>query len=499
MNTPKPAPIAPKPSGKQEAAPGRPAAASAGLQSGAGGRASSPQAQHDGGQASRQAAPVRPAQQPQRQAGAQGKPGSGAAAPKAAQQPGPANTGGQAGAAAAKGAAAGQGPARGAPKPPQPLPVVDLPDPATEAPLRPRHRVALASFVAVVVVPTLAVLAYLYLIAADQYHSEVAFSIRSEEQSAGAAAGLLGALTQMSTGTATDADILYEFITSQSMVKAVDERLDLRTLFRKPRFDPVFKLSENPSIEDLVDYWTRMVHVSYDKNSGIIHVQTEAFTPEDARAIAQAILEVSGKLVNELSEQARQDAIRYAMLDVQDAEKALREQRRKLAEFRSEYRIMNPEADVAGQMGLLSALQSELAQALVERDTLLSYVTEDDQRVQQANRRIDAISARIEAERTKLGIGGIDVAITDVIGRYEELRTDLEFAAQAYTQALANLTLARAEARRQARYLAPHIQPTLAEESLYPRRALLTFLSAVFLFLAWSISMVLYYNVRDSR
>lgn len=486
MTTPKPAPVEPGSSDQQDAVPARSTAASSGAKAGAAGKASGPRPAQVAGRPSPQGTPARPVQQPQPPGGAQGRQGAASPAPKAAPRPGPANPGGQAG-----------GP--GAARLRQPLPTVDLPDPATEAPLRPRHRVALASFVALVVVPTLAVLAYLYLVAADQYHSEVSFSIRSEEQSAGAAAGLLGALTQMSTGTATDADILYEFITSQSMVRAVDARLDLETLFRKPKFDPVFKLPKDPSIEDLVDYWSRMVHVSYDKNSGIIHVRTEAFTPEDAHAIAQAILDESGKLVNRLSEQARQDAIRYAMLDVQDAEKALREQRRKLAEFRSEYRIMNPEADVAGQMGLLSALQSELAQALVERDTLLSYVTEDDQRVQQANRRIDAISARIEAERTKLGIGGIDVAITDVIGRYEELRTDLEFAAQAYTQALANLTLARAEARRQARYLAPHIQPTLAEESLYPRRALLTFLSAVFLFLAWSIGMVLYYNVRDSR
>ena len=44
-----------------------------------------------------------------------------------------------------------------------------------------RHWMALAGFVALVLVPFIATTVYLYTRAADQYHSEVAFSIRSEE------------------------------------------------------------------------------------------------------------------------------------------------------------------------------------------------------------------------------------------------------------------------------------------------------------------------------
>ena len=87
----------------------------------------------------------------------------------------------------------------------------------------------------------------------------------------------------------------------------------------------------------------------------------------------------------------------------------------------------------------------------------------------QANRRIDAINKRIEAERGSLGIGGEDRgALPDVLGTYEELQVDLEFASTAYLQTLAGLAAAQAEARRQSRYLAPHVQPTLATTSLYP-------------------------------
>jgi capsular polysaccharide transport system permease protein len=367
-----------------------------------------------------------------------------------------------------------------------------------QATIRPRHWMALASFVLVVLLPLSTTVGYLWFRAADQYHSEVAFSIRSEEAGS-AAAGLIGAITNIGSGSASDADILFEYVRSQRIVEEIDRDLDLRTIYNRPEGDPVFTLGEGASIEDLVAYWRRMVDVSFETSSGIIHVRADAFTPADAQVIAGAILEKSSALVNRLSDQAREDAIRFAREELDEAEATLRGMRGRLAEFRRTNRMVDPAADAAGQSGLLNALQGQLAQALVERDTLLSYVGETDQRVVQATRRIDAITARIEEERGNLGVVGVEGTLPDVIGAYEELRVDLEFANTTYTQALAALSAARAEARRQSRYLAAHIQPTLAESALYPRRLLLSGLTALFLMLGWGVLMLIYYNVRDNR
>lgn len=395
-----------------------------------------------------------------------------------------------------------------APKPgPRPAPAVPRPAPkplppgAAPAHFRPRHYVAGASFLLLVLLPFAASVFYLYTRAADQYHSETAFSVRSEEVGASAAAGLLGALTQVGSGSASDTDILFDYIRSQEIVNAIDAKLDLRAIYnRAASRDFVFSLGDDPSVEALLDEWQRMVKVDFESNAGIIHVRANAFAPEDATAISRAILEESGALVNRLSDQAREDAVRFARDELAEAEANLRDQRGKLAEFRRANRIVDPTADLAGQMGLLTALQDELAKSLVERDQLLSYVGKDDQRVVQIDRRIDAINGRIEAERTSLGVsGGQTTALADVIGKYEGLKVDLEFANAAYTQALAALTAARAEARRQSRYLAPHVEPTTAEVSLYPRRALLSGLVLLFLTLGWGIVMLVYYNIRDSR
>lgn len=372
----------------------------------------------------------------------------------------------------------------------------DIPVPS--ATVRSRHRFIGYSFVAVVIIPFFLSTAYLFAVAKDQYASNVSFSIRSEEV-ASAAAGILGAITQINSGTANDAEILYDFILSQDMVEAVDRKLDLRRLYSKPSWDPVFTVATDATVEDLIDYWHRMVRIDYDTTAGIISVQTRAFTADDALSVTSAILAESADLVNRLSEQARRDAIRYSLEDLREAESNLRDLRQKLARFRRENKMVDPEADIAGQMGLLSALQSELAQALVERDTLLSYADQGDQRVIQSNRRIDAIRARIEEERNNLGIVGPDTAPAELLGQYEELLVDLEFASAAYTQALTNVAVARAEARRQTRYLAAHVQPTRAEDALYPRRFMLSGILALFLVVGWGIGVTLFYNIRDRR
>ena len=85
------------------------------------------------------------------------------------------------------------------------------------------------------------------------------------------------------------------------------------------------------------------------------------------------------------------------------------------------------------------------------------------------------------------------------MGEYERLRVDQEFAEQAYTTALAAFDGARNEARRQSRYLAAHVRPTLAEASEYPDRPAALATIAVFLFLTWTVLALIAYSLRDRR
>ena len=286
---------------------------------------------------------------------------------------------------------------------------------------------------------------------------------------------------------------------SQKLVESIDARLDLEAIYSKPAFDPVFAFRPGQPIEELAGYWANMVHVAYDRGTGLIRIETFAFTPEDAHAIATAIVDESDRLVNALSQIARDDATRSAEEDLRRAADRLRDVRVQLSTFRTEAQIIDPEIEGQIPMGVLTALQQQLAEALVSRTMLADTTREGDPRLSQADRRIEALRGQIAEERERLATattsGG--ESLVEVLGEYERLLVDLEFAQQAYVAASAAYDGALAEARRRSRYLATHIPPTIAESPQYPRRLLIGLGVAGMLLMIWSIGLLTIYAARD--
>lgn len=379
--------------------------------------------------------------------------------------------------------------------------VVEVAPAARPAQMKARHWVVTLGFLLFAVLPTALAGYYLYVFAADQYASKVGFTVRREE--AGSAMELLGGLTQISGSSSSDTDILYEFVQSQELVREIDNSLDLHAIYGKPEQDRVFRLDEDASIEDMLDYWERMVRIEYDPGAGLIEIEVRAFDPEDAQRISRELFERSSAMINQLSSIARADVTRYAREELDLAVERLKAARQALTLFRNETQIIDPSADIQGQMGLLNSLQAQLADALIELDLLDGTTTDSDPRAVQARRRIEVIENRIEEERRKLGVSGAVAGAAgvyaDLVGQFESLQVDLEFAEKAYVSALSAHDTAVAEARRQSRYLAAYLEPTLAETPRYPQRAIILTVLALLLIGLWTILVLVYYSLRDRR
>ncbi|WP_444453737.1 sugar transporter [Rhodobacter capsulatus] len=367
-----------------------------------------------------------------------------------------------------------------------------------------RHKLLLLSFLVGVVGPVAVGAAYLYLIAADQYASKVGFTVHSEDMSS--AGDLLGGLSMLTHSSSSDSEVLYEFIQSRSLVERINRKIDLAKVFSRPAFDPVFAYDTDGTIEDLVDYWQDMVKISYASTTGLIEVETRAFTREDALAISEQIVAESTAVINEMSAIAREDATRYAKEELGTAVERLKTAREERTRFRSKTRIIDPAADVQGQMGLLTSLEQQLAQAYIDLNLTLETSSGDDPRVSQSRRRIDVIQTLIEQEKSKFGMGNAenpDVASEEdyptLMAEYERLSVDVEYANSAYLAAMASLDAANAQAQRQSRYLATYTPPALAEASTYPERGMILLVMGFFLTLAWSICVLIFYSLRDRR
>ncbi|KGM46758.1 capsule biosynthesis protein [Pseudooceanicola atlanticus] len=370
--------------------------------------------------------------------------------------------------------------------------------------IRPRHVMVAASFVVLVILPTILAGWYLWTRAADRYISRVGFSVRTEEL--GSAIEMLGGIAELSGSSTNDTAILYSFIQSQELVEDANRALDLRALWTKgnPDVDPIFVYQPPGTIEDLVDYWGNMVKV-YDDETGLLELHVQAFTAEDAQRIARFIYDQSSEMINRLSAIAREDATRYAREELDEAEERLKNAREALTRFRNETQIVDPSASVQSQMGLLSSLQMQLAQALIDLDIQRQTSPDSDPRITQFERKIQVIQTRIAEEREKLGFSGGEAAtgrteaFADLVGEFERLSVEREFAEQAYTAARAAYDASVAEARRQSRYLAAHVRPTLAESAERPMRLTILALTVLFSFLSWAILVLAAYALRDRR
>ncbi|MDO5646873.1 hypothetical protein [Paracoccus sp. (in: a-proteobacteria)] len=378
-----------------------------------------------------------------------------------------------------------------------PLPPVA--SPVEKAQLARRHVGLGVAFFVCVLLPVAISGWYLFNRAADQYASYVGFSVRSESGSSPAdLVSGLGSIVGASTNSTSDTDILYKFIQSHDLVERVNTRMDLRHIWSKAPDDPVFGYRGHGSLEDLVLEWNRKIRIYYD--SGMIDLRVLAFDPHDAQQIAQAILEESGLLVNQLNDVAREDTLRYSRDELERAQERLRQARQEITQFRNQYQLVDPTADVQGQVGVVSSLQQQLAEQLVSLGMLQANVQARDPRIDQTKLRIDIIREQIEAERQKFGSDTQDgQTLSELVGKYEILAVDREFAERSYTAALAAHDSARAEAARQSRYVAPYVRPTLAQTPEFPERSRLLFIIAGFLIVMWVIGVLVYYSLRDRR
>jgi capsular polysaccharide transport system permease protein len=369
---------------------------------------------------------------------------------------------------------------------------------ASPAKLEKRHYGMAISFVLFVILPSFLSAFYLYTRAADQYASYVGFSVRSETAASPTdVLGGLGSLVGVTSSSTSDTDILYKFIQSRDLVERVNENLDLREIWSKALDDPIFSYRGGGALEDLVKEWESKVRIYYD--NGMIDLRILAFDPVDAQNIAKAILDEGGTLINELNDIAREDALRYARSELDRSQELLRTARQNVSEFRNRYQLVDPTADVQSQIGVVTSLQQQLAEQLVSLGMLQSNAQSNDPRISQTDLRIQVIREQIEAEREKFGSNSDDVALSELVGQYEVLAVDRQFAETSYTAALASYESARAEAVRQSRYLASYIRPTLAQEAEFPQRTKLLLIIMGFLSIIWIIGSLVFYSLRDRR
>lgn len=360
------------------------------------------------------------------------------------------------------------------------------------------------SFLLAVMLPTVLAFLYLAIIASPQYESEARIVVRTG--SAGASPSLsdtlsgLGNLTALTglKSTAQDAFIVTDYIRSRSIIDDLGGKDTAYEIFGKTEIDLLSRLRKDKSLEDILYYWRRQVTASIDTQSNVITVRALAFTPQDAKDLAERIVKKSEDLVNDISVRTRTDAYARAEQEVQRALQRLSTMRVALLSFRNTANTIDPGASAASIGETLTQLTRERVALEANRQSLRGTLNADAPSIRFLTSQIDSLNRQIDELQSRLTgrIKGLETAAAQ-LADFEDLKLQSMFAEKLLEIAQSSLERARREIDRQQLYLMHVVRPTMPEEARYPRLPVGTFIVFALCLVIWSMIALVVASIYD--
>lgn len=349
---------------------------------------------------------------------------------------------------------------------------------------------AVLSFLLMVLVPAVLVTTYYAVYASDQYESEARFTV------SGGMPVLPDKLTSLTglpaKAVIQDTQIVTNYIRSRAAVEQLQEKINLRQLYSRDSIDVIARFDETKPIEKFVEYWKEMVSVSIKMPAGIVVVQVRAFSPRDAETVAQAVIDASEKLINDMDDRMNQDAVKNAESQVDSATARLSETRKALEIARNDSGILDANRSADAALGLITSARQALLQQQQDYQTQIQSVSPQAPQMKVLRSRIEASIAQInelEANVTKTAATGKKATLSVAMNKFADLELENKIAERLYAGALAELEGARLVAHNQMMYLTTFVKPTSPQDATYPHRILAPVFYGLFFLVLWGFFM----------
>ena len=354
-------------------------------------------------------------------------------------------------------------------------------------------------FLGLVIVPTLLVAGYYYLIASDQYQSETHILVRTADQPKPTMTGL-GAFFAGSGSTEAGPEALSvaDYLTSHDIVATLRSKLDLVNRYRRPGVDWLSTLwgGDQPTDEKLLRYYLDHTKVEVNSGSGITVIQARAFTPQDAYRIATALLDLGDQRVNSLNNAAYRDAIASQERQLRQTQDNLANAQGAISAFRASQADIDPAGTGTAQTALVTQLTGQLAAAKAQLVSVGQTISRSSPQYVALARRAAALQTQVDAQQSKLAGSGGGTIASQVAG-YNELLMRQQFAQRQYETVAAALDRARQQALDKHLYLVRVVNPNLPEKSQFPQRGRITLTVFFALLVAYGIGWMLVAGVKE--
>lgn len=352
------------------------------------------------------------------------------------------------------------------------------------------------SFLLIVALPTILAFLYYGFMASDQYESTADFVIKTQ-QGGDTAPGLAGIMGMIGGGghgggssMAMGDDAMVEaYVGSAQILKDLAPDIDLRQIYSNTEIDWISRLKSHPdffrrlsgrktirttsheiSDEDLLKYWKKKVEVIPGKAPGTSTLTVRAFTPQDAKLIADHVIALGERLVNKVSERAMRDAVVFAQKEVDLAHDRAMKAYDDLQAFQGKAKQVDPAGFAKARSEIQGKMEGDLATLQSQMEMLRKQLPDEAPGIQQIRTQVSALQEQllVEKNRSTTASGGNSAA--EVITEFGKKQLETDFASKDYLSALTALETARINANRQNRYLEAFDLPQLPDKPELPKR-----------------------------
>ncbi len=319
-----------------------------------------------------------------------------------------------------------------------------------------------------VLLPTLAAFYYFAFVATPLYATRSEFVIQQSENQAAGGLGSLFSGTQFATSQ--DSIAVQGYLQSREAMLRLDRDVGFRRHFSGPGVDPIQRLPDDASAEDVYAAYRRAVKIAYDPTEGIIKMEVSAPAPDLSEAWSRALIGYAEEQVDHLTQRLRTDQMSGAMRSYEAAEANLRAAQERVVELQERFRVLSSEVEVQLLTTQIGNLEQQLLQDRLALIQMQSNPTPNRARMEPVERRIATLEAEIAALRARLTENGASgLSLARVQSELLVAQADVETRQLLLAQSLQQLETARIEANRQVRYLSVSVSPTAPDTATYPR------------------------------
>ncbi|WP_295172221.1 chain-length determining protein [uncultured Brevundimonas sp.] len=296
-----------------------------------------------------------------------------------------------------------------------------------------------------------------------------------------------------------NAHAVLEYIKSADGLNELSKTVDVRRVYSRPGVDVFSRLPRvfsDSSNETFRSEFGSYLTVGYDSQTGISTLRVEAFRPDDAQRIADALLQGGERLVNRLNERSSSDAVTEAEQTVREAQARVDRALDQLTAFRNREGVIDPTSSARAGGELVGELSLNLAQLQAERRQIVDDTPSSPQ-ISILDSRIKALEGQIAIERGK--IVGESSSLAPKISSYESLQTEREFSERILAASTAALNTAQLDSRRKRLYIDRVVNPNLPDKAVEPKRLLSLLAVFASLLLIYGLGWLVWAGVRESR